>query len=566
MTDGEAPVTNVGRPANRLSSRPRVSPGNLIVTLAWLVGVPLIAHFLFSWMGFNPTDDGFILALSRRILAGQVPHRDFISVHVTGSAYFHAPFVLLGGDYTFWISRLSVWFQFAVFAWCWILIAARLLKREFHPLEKFLLALIVFALSVHTMPILPWHTIDGIFFYSLGLLVALRKSRTGRWLGFFVIGLAAICKQSMLPIVLVTPFFFGEWRRLDTWIASFAPSVLYIGCVLFTGGLPQALLQLASRTDIYENGMRAYLYSGWLVGGILFGAVLLIPLLRRDMPRGLVLLAALALAGIPGYSAIGLNQGINAYVMTAPSFLLFGAAACAVVLLLVIEQQLTPFIRFGLIALGLAVSASISRGYNSPAMVNGPVALVLIVLTFAPDPAAERYPWRRRLLLPVALVLAAVTVTSFYVARRHYVYRDAPAAELTCPLDTVLPGGRGLRTNENTNAFLLDLKAAIRRVGDKPYAILPDCAGWWVKSPQLNPLPLDWVQEDLIPAPELLDRVIDSLDAHRSDRVVLVERFKPENLVQGLDSLPYDDFYAVASYVRANYEKIDQTAYFDIYR
>jgi len=539
---------------------------NLIVTLAWLIGVPLIAHFLFSWMGFNPTDDGFILALSRRLLAGQVPHRDFISVHVAGSAFFHVPFVLWGGDYTYWLSRLFVWFQFAVFAWCWVLIPQRLLKQEFHPLEKLLLALVVFALSTHTMPILAWHTIDGIFFYSLGLLTALRKSRRGRWLGFFLIGLSAVCKQSLLPIVLVTPFFVSEWRRFDTWAASFAPPLLYVGYVLVTGSLRQALLQLASRTDIIENGVAVYFNSGWLVGGTLFSAVLLIPLLRRETPRSLVLLAALALVAIPGYSAIGLNQGIVGYVMTAPSFLPLGASACAVVLRLIIEQKFTPFIRLGLLVLGLALSASISRGYNSPAMVSGTVALLLVLLAFAPDPNADPYPWRRRLLLPVVLVLAAVTVTCFYVARQHYVYRDAPAAELTCPLDTVLPGGRGLRTGPNTNAFLLDLKEAIRRAEGRTYAILPDCAGWWVKSPQLNPLPLDWVQEDLIPDPALLYRVIDSLDAHRSDRVVLVERIWTEKLAKDFVPLPQEDFYAVVNYVRASYEKVDTTAYFEIYR
>jgi hypothetical protein len=537
-----------------------------VITLAYLVGVPLICHFLFSWMGFNPTDDGFILALSRRLLAGQVPHRDFISVHVTGSAFFHAPFVLWGGDYTYWISRLFVWFQFAVFSWCWVLIAARMLRTEFTAFEKLLLGLIVFALSTHTMPILAWHTVDGLFFYSLGLLVALRQSRFSRWFGFFLIGLSAICKQSMLPIVLMTPFFAGGWRRAGTWIASFAPSVLYVGYVVVTGGLPQALLQLASRTDFYENGIRVYLESGWLLGGILFAACVLIPLLRRDMPRGLVVLAALALVGIPAYTALGLNQDITEFAMSAPSFLPYGAAACAIVLLLVIDQRLTPVIRFGLLVLGLALSASISRGYNSPAMVNGPVALVLIVQAFVPTRTEDHYPWRRRYLLPVMLVLALITLPSYYIARRHYVYRDAPASQLTVPLDTILPGGRGLRTNENTGAFLRDLNEAIRRAEGRTYAIIPDCAGWWVQAPQLNPLPLDWVQEDLIPDLELFNRVVDSLDAHRSDRVVLVERIWTERLNKGFEPLPQDVFYDVVNYVRSTYERIDRTEYFEIYR
>src|SRR5258708_31765250 len=38
--------------------------------------VAVAAHLEFSWMGYTPTDDGWVLAGSRRILAGQIPHRD----------------------------------------------------------------------------------------------------------------------------------------------------------------------------------------------------------------------------------------------------------------------------------------------------------------------------------------------------------------------------------------------------------------------------------------------------------------------------------------------------------
>ena len=47
--------------------------------LLLLLGIPLVLQLAYSWMGFNPTDDGFILAYSRRVLNGQIPHLDFIS-------------------------------------------------------------------------------------------------------------------------------------------------------------------------------------------------------------------------------------------------------------------------------------------------------------------------------------------------------------------------------------------------------------------------------------------------------------------------------------------------------
>ncbi|MDD5502744.1 MAG: hypothetical protein PHH26_04675, partial [Candidatus Thermoplasmatota archaeon] len=72
-----------------------------------------ICHLLFSRLGFNLADEGFILAGARRILEGQVPHLDFISIRPAGSHILWAPLVAVGGEYTIWISRFVPWLQFA---------------------------------------------------------------------------------------------------------------------------------------------------------------------------------------------------------------------------------------------------------------------------------------------------------------------------------------------------------------------------------------------------------------------------------------------------------------------
>jgi hypothetical protein len=40
-------------------------------------------------LGFNPTDDGYVLAQASRVLSGQVPHRDIASPRPLGSALLH---------------------------------------------------------------------------------------------------------------------------------------------------------------------------------------------------------------------------------------------------------------------------------------------------------------------------------------------------------------------------------------------------------------------------------------------------------------------------------------------
>ena len=128
-----------------------------------------LSHFFFSPLGFNPTDDGFILAYSRRILDGQVPHRDFISIRPILSAIVHAPEMVIGRDHTFLTSRFVVWLQFASMAWLWVWIMGTVTRLHLGLANKVLLALITFTVSVHTFPIMAWHTIDGLFFISIGL-------------------------------------------------------------------------------------------------------------------------------------------------------------------------------------------------------------------------------------------------------------------------------------------------------------------------------------------------------------------------------------------------------------
>src|SRR6266850_1768570 len=110
--------------------------------LLFVFFVSLIAHFCFSWMGLIPTDDGFVMAYSRRLLEGEVPHRDFVSIRPLGSPLLHLPCVLLGGEHTYYVSRFIVWMEFACCAWLWTRIIETLLGSSLRRLDRLLLAVI----------------------------------------------------------------------------------------------------------------------------------------------------------------------------------------------------------------------------------------------------------------------------------------------------------------------------------------------------------------------------------------------------------------------------------------
>ncbi|HZY57725.1 MAG TPA: hypothetical protein VFE09_08005, partial [Rubrobacteraceae bacterium] len=180
----------------------KLTDQKVLVSIAFLLIVPTLAHLLFSWRGFAPVDDGFTLAYSRRILEGQVPHRDFIIIRPFVSPLIHSPFVLLGDDYIYWISRFFVWFQFACISWAWVCAINRAFENPFGNGTKLFIALVSFASSVHYFGLTAWHTVDGLFLTSIGVwILVTRRHTANRVVGYMLIATAYLCKQSFLFIV-----------------------------------------------------------------------------------------------------------------------------------------------------------------------------------------------------------------------------------------------------------------------------------------------------------------------------------------------------------------------------
>ncbi len=542
----------------------RLANQNVLISVAFLLIAPTLAHLLFSWRGFAPVDDGFTLAYSRRILEGQVPHRDFIIIRPFVSPLLHTPFVLFGGEYTFWVSRFFVWFQFACISWAWVCIINRAFDNPFNNLTKLFIALVSFAASVHYFVLTAWHTIDGLFLASIGVWILLARKHA-RWkvIGYLLIATAYLCKQSFLLMAPLSVLLLGDWREKKYWITITLPAAGYCAYLLVTGSFSEAILQLASQSGLVSTGVGSYLNFGFLLG-ILAGycamfllsasAVPLLP--TRHVPRyaGASMLIAVPAAFI----AIGLYRGS----LAAVSFGVVGMVL-GIVLYLAWRRigQGEDKVSVTLLALLLAWSASLSVGYNFPTLLLGPLFTILAAFVYS-----RRESLNPRFLQTTLAITGVAILLGFAVARPYYIYREQPSSELTESLDGVLPGGRLIYTNPNTYEFLVDLDNAADTVSERnrTYAIIPDVPGYWVQSEQTNPLLVDWPQPVELGNQYLIDRVTSDLEAERGDVTVLVQKVHAFYLVEG--SVPLDeDQYAVVQYVRANFEKTHETEFFEFY-
>ena len=530
----------------------------LLNAVCFLILVPLICHLLFSWMGFTPTDEGFTLAHSRRILDGQVPHRDFIMIRPVVSPLLHVPFVRWGGDDTFWLSRLFVWFQLATISWLWVSLFKRLLDWQLSVANTFLIALICFAATTHTKHLTAWHTIDGLFFIAIGFALCTRKQPASKFVGYLLVAIAALCKQNFIFVSLLSILVLGDWRRIRYWVAVVLPASCYTLYLFHTDALSDAVLQFRSHTELFPTGFLSYL-NVWVGLGAAVFLIVRVSRTRLSGKANRALFVSLFYL-LPLFAAAA---GLWFGVAISGAFLLFGLLAMLAFQLLYFDHALDAEKRVIFLVLLTAWSASLSGGYNTPALMAGPI---LVALT---SHALRRYNRKGDRVLRFSLPLAAVLILlGFRVARMNYIYREQPASRLRYSLDGVMPGAKGIYTNENTFHFLTDLNLAITIVQeqDKEYAILPDVAAHWVKAPQKNPLLAVWPQASELGSRALMMRFLQNMEARRNSTIFIVQKVEAKDLATGFVTLQNSDYYEAVRYVRTNFEKIRETNYFELYR
>ncbi len=188
-----------------------------------LVLLPIICGVVFYsiFFGIEMMDSGFIISLSERLSHGAVIYRDFdyvrpplsiIMWHIFLSPFYSSPYLFIA-------ARCIVLLQFAVVAWNLVS------SQDTSGKIRIRLWALYFGLSININPVMPWHTIDGLFFLSFAL----------RWLhghkyalAITAAILAALCKQSFIfPALFLSFYLVFHYRKLyKTPISHLIPFLL----------------------------------------------------------------------------------------------------------------------------------------------------------------------------------------------------------------------------------------------------------------------------------------------------------------------------------------------------
>lgn len=498
-----------------------------------------ICHFLFSKYGFNPTDEGFVLSATNRVLHGQIPHVDFSSVRPLGYAYLHIPELLISKTHFFLVSRFVFWLEQALIAYWWIRFLLNCSKQELSTLNKYALILICFIFNVHYFPASVLHTVDGLLMCMIGLNL-ISSDKKWHYAGFFFIGFAALCKQNYLVFLPLTLHLFKRKSVVLHLLSGISPILFYVVYVCMNGGCIDLLTQLSGHNELLKVGVARYLFNPMPYLGIIVFFIYHKLRFNRTLFSSLITMTAVVL--------LVTNHYHGKYV-----FLFFGMICSECIYRLVKKEPVIP----AFVTLLSAWSVSISVGYNTPALFTGGMISFLLFDSFASTTVA--------LSKKTVYSILAISILAFYHSRTHNIYRDLPATQLTYKLDHIVEGASGIHTNKNTYDVLQELDSL--RHSTPNLMVIPDFTACNILHSHQSKILTEWPNKTEVPNDKILQKITSDI-RNDTTSVLAIPKYQTALLKDGFVILEnHGDEYPIVNYLLENkYMVIEEKKYFYILR
>ncbi|MFO7616688.1 MAG: hypothetical protein R6V75_05510 [Bacteroidales bacterium] len=536
----------------------------MIWPVALLALVLVIANALLqipSGEGFNPSDDGVVLAQSYRLLQGEVPHRDFISIRPVGSAVMHLvhffsplPLVLSSR----WAVLAEYFLISLLFALAWIPFSSRP-RPGIGGWALAGLVLFQFLLTESHYNLFPWTTVDALFWSGVALLAWSRLEANPErrvpfklFVLFFGVTAAALCRQTFLLPGLVLAIAAG-WKHLIrgsggqhplvSWpavVAGTLPGWVYAGILTVTGSWGDFIRQMTGRTEFWETGVRKFSDNFWgTPAWAAFAAVLATGLLirwadddRRLISIGQSILSTLRAAIMISVLLVSMAVFLVPAYLFAWSFGLFWLLLLQLILLKINPSDNRPQTSIAWWTLLIAWTSSLSLGDNAPVFATGILAGAGIILYVESAGAIGKVARPAVVGILVGAFLLGLTLVSFRAQKRNN-YRDLPAARLEAPLGELYPGLKGIRSNPALFDYMSEIRAIYEKLGSPAgrFAVWPNNALVYALLDSPNPFPLDWMQAAEYPGSE--ERLYEEIGRvmGRGEYFILLERYNVKWIV-----------------------------------
>ncbi|MCW3083759.1 MAG: putative rane protein [Bacteroidetes bacterium] len=536
----------------------------ILLLIAFVIGY----FFMYGPYGYNDADDGYTMALCWRMYNGEIPYRDFILVRPPLPFLVHLPTLyLVPQNYQVIFER----FLFFVMMGCSALFAALSIDKLFDlktfRIHPFLLATIGFVFSVHNFPPMAWCTVDAVFWGSLGIYILVKSpSLLSVTTGMLFLFFAALCKQSfyLMPFagIIFIHVFHRDRKKTAAAIISLTAMISLFLLVLSSMGALKGFIKMTvgstTLSDLIAAGVFRYF--------VITAKYLLVPLA--------VWLAAVKLSAFPKFARI---KELVPYFFI--SFIVFYLLAKFVYTVLYAgipyEPEYSPFYQddtatllfilsvFLFIAnfsmekkwLGLMFmillswSSGISWGYQTTAFFSTPMLFCFFIV-------ANKYFNTHNITRLAVFTLLIGTLT--YQLAYEKPYCNPLKRNLTYNLSDILPKLSHIKVGRDTYDKYHELLLLKKKYGDN-FKTLPGMPLVNYLTNTNSPVPLDWIFNA-----EVNNNDASILDALRSKKTLVFMERHPQ-LIKITDIK--EKFHAGTAYfITHNWERIDSTNYFDIYK
>ena len=518
--------------------RKRAINNFILVTLAIFAGTVILYGLLgvIPSEGYNPSDDGVILAQSYRVLLGQVPHLDFISIRPVGSAILHSVHFI--SPFPLEISaRWLVLLQYLSYSmvWVWVLVRFTSIRKYRGLVFYIILGIWAFLLNQNHYNLFPWTTIDALFWIMLVLSFYLpepysifRKNGFLKvFLSVFFASMAALSRQTFLlpALVLYGGFIYHGIRSgkvkvlVPAMVLGLLPYAVYFVILSANNAVPLFIDQMTGRTELYDTGIRKFYLEFWEtpVVWIYLGIFLFLIIYRLTQPgnTGAVFRIAILPVGRIVFAVLFLASGITVFFRPSIIFGLSFFQFWLLALLWVFEEvcsKVKPQQRnwFFWILFVSWISA-ISLGDNAPVFAFGLLNVTgigYVILKFS-----ERgFSFRKLTHLQVfgGIILVATIILSLR-AQKEVNYRDLPSSGQENALGVLFPEFGRVRTNPNTFDYFREIDRLYRELGFPKgrFVVLPNSAIVYPVIGTPNPMPVDWMQApEFVGSEELVKEMV----------------------------------------------------------
>lgn len=258
-------------------------PFNYFIFSALLTGAIVVIVLLnFNYVeniGYRQNDDGVLLSQSYRLMNGEVPHRDFISVRpvlpgVLHMLHFYIPLPLEIN------SRWFVIIEYYILSFTWIYLLLKIFNLRIWKRNRYLVYLVsaglfTFILNISNEFYFPSTAIDATLFTVIGLVfltknfreVFLVKKAMFMAASVFCVSCAALCQQSfVIPAAALCGFILLKGirsRHVTSYTLSVITGMLPVWAYIITmqhyGALGDFWHQVINRYELFQSGIVSFI-------------------------------------------------------------------------------------------------------------------------------------------------------------------------------------------------------------------------------------------------------------------------------------------------------------------